>query len=291
MATKTWFGGSGSFLTSSDWAPAGAPAAGDTAIFDAGTLIVSRLSLDGVTLDQGGSAGAPTVLKLDDAILGNAVFSPAPDDVGSVSGGNQTIDVSHIAVLDGTIGVQALVDTITINLKNNSALFNLGTIDFLPGSGGSIDVTGGSGAVLVNAGLIELGAQHNPAITIRPDIIGTGTIELNAPDDLDLTTRAEFGGLVGAGQTIEMNAAPFLLSGASITIDNPREFHATITDFAANDFIDLKNTTVTSDVFSNGVLTLQDAAKPVAQLKFSGSYATSDFVVQQQSNDTVITHV
>ncbi len=290
MATKSWFGGSGNFLTSSDWSPAGAPVAGDTAIFDAGTLDVRLLSLNGVTLDQGGSAGAPTVLKLDDAILGNVVFSPAPADLNSVSGGNQTIDVAHIAVLDGTIGVQALVETITLNLKNNSALFNLGTIDFLPGSGGSIDVTGGSGAVLVNAGLIELGAQHNPAITIGPDIVGTGTIELNAPNDLDLTTRAEFGGLVGAGQTIEMNAAPLLISGASLTIDKPSGFHATIADFAANDFIDLKNTTVTSDVFSNGVLTLHDAAKPVAQLRFSGSYTTSDFVIQQQSNGTVITH-
>jgi hypothetical protein len=70
----------------------------------------------------------------------------------------------------------------------------------------------------------------------------------------------------------------------------PREFFGTIANFTNIDTIDLKGVTVTSDTFSDGVLTLKDGHQTVANLRFAGNYSTSDFVTQVVGGDTLIKH-
>ena len=236
-------------------------------------------------------------LDLDDSILGNVGLTTVPTPTGQLAG-HHTIDVSGYAIFGGTISTNLsgdeFSDATTINIAKNSVLLNISDVVLAPQEGVTLDVNGGQGSLLANDGLIEAESGPDANIKIDTNVIGFGTIELGVGAPAMFSSQsgmAEFTGLVGAGQTFEFSgAAGATASDLTLQIDMAEAFKGTITNFTNTDTIDLKNTTVTSDVFKNGVLTLSDGSHAVAHLRFSGSYSTSDFTTHVAGGDTLITH-
>jgi hypothetical protein len=294
MTVETWFGGIGEYRAASDWSPAGVPVAGDSIVLGTGTLDIKNENLIGIPITMGSYYGA--TIKLHDSILGNIGFTTVPTPTGQIEG-NHTFDISNHAILAGTIstdvsGGTEFADHTTINIDASSQLRNIGNIELTPQEGATLDVTGGAGATLVNDGLIEPESGPDIAIKIGPDVLGFGTMEFGvaAPEPGSLWSgTAEFEGPVAAAQTVEFSGAlGATASDLLLQIDLPAAFAATIANFSRTDTIELKNTTVTSDVFKNGTLTLKDGSHPVANLHFSGNYATSDFTTHVTGGDTLI---
>ena len=294
MTDKNWFGGTGSFTNASDWSPSGVPVAGDTITLGTGVLEVSDRSLFGIPVTMGSYYGA--TLALTDAILGNVGLTTVPTPTGQITG-HHTFDVSDYTVFAGTIstnlsGGQEFSDATTINIGTNGVLLNIGNIELTPQEGETLTVNGAHGALLVNDGLIEAESGPGADVKIGANVAGFGTIELGVGAPMMFSSQsgtAEFGGSVGAAQTFKFSGA----SGATasdllLKIDIASAFAGTIANFTNTDTIQLAGTTVTSDSFSNGVLTLNDGSRPVAHLHFAGSYTTSDFTTQVVSGSTLI---
>ena len=286
MTNRTWFRGTGAFNNAADWSPNGVPVPGDSATILAGTLQVSFQNLTDIPLTVGGNLGTPVVLDLKDTILGRTTLV---NGVTPSATGIHTINVSDIAVVNGPLFVNEIEDSTTINISPHSLLLNNSNITFIQDVGNSLHIAGTDGALLINDGLIEEEGAGSAQLTITPDIIGKGTIVVGS----DNRAATEFGGLVGAGQTFEFSTFKGVgspLAKASLQLDMPKEFQATIADFTSADSIDLKGVSVTSDSFSNGVLTLKAGSSTVAQLHFAGSFTTGDFVTQAVGGDTLVTH-
>jgi len=289
MTDKTWFGGTGSFTDARDWSPTGVPAAGDSITLGTGTLEVKDQNLLDIPLTMGSFYGA--TLDLDDSILGNVGLTSIPAPSGEL-GGEHTINVSGIAVTAGTITTDGDIgDATTINIGNHSSLLNIGTVDITPDFGGTLIINGSHGSLVTNDGLIEVYGGPGATITIGSNVVGFGTIELGvaAQQMFDTPTgTAEFKGSVGAEQTFKFSGDGTTESHVTLQIDMAEAFKATIADFTKTDTIDLRNTTVTSDRFNDGVLILNDGCDPVAHLHFAGSYTTGDFTTQAVGGDTLI---
>ena len=140
-----------------------------------------------------------------------------------------------------------------------------------------------------------MGSYSDATIKIDTAVTGLGTIELGVGTPFISSSNpgtAEFTGTVGSGQTFEFASAA---SGATapnllLQIDMAEAFKGTIAQFGSTDTIELKGTTVTSDHFKDGVLTLQDGCHPVVHLHFAGSYTTSDFATTVVDGNTLITN-
>ncbi len=63
MATFNWFGGYGHFAAARFWDPRGVPGAGDTAVVDAGEVVVAGRQV-GATVLLGGPDSGDTVLQV-----------------------------------------------------------------------------------------------------------------------------------------------------------------------------------------------------------------------------------
>ena len=295
MTDKTWFGGAGSFNTASDWSPTGMPVAGDTITLGTGTLNVKDQNLIDIPITMGSYYGA--TLNLKDSILGNVGLTTVPTPTGQIAG-HHTFDVHGYAVFGGTISTNLsgdeFSDVTTINIAKDSVLLNIGNVLLTPQEGAILTVKGVHGSLLANDGLIEAESGPDASIKIDASVIGFGTIELGVGAPAMFSSQsgsAEFSGSVGAGQTFEFSGAlGATASDLTLQIDMADAFKATIANFTGTDTIDLKNTTVTSHIFKNGVLTLNDGSHPVAHLHFSGSYTTSDFTTQVVGGNTLITH-
>ena len=294
MADKIWFGGNGSFTDASDWSPAGVPAAGDTITLGTGSLEVKDQNLIDIPITMGSYYGA--TLGLDNSILGNVGLTTVPTPTGQIAG-HHTFNVSGDSVFAGTIstnlsGGSEFSDITTINIAPHSHLLNIGDIELTPQEGVSLDINGDCGSKLVNDGLIEAESGPGGNIKISTDVLGFGTIAfgVGAPQaSVTPTGTAEFTSSVGSGQTFEFSGADgATASAALLQIDMADAFKGTITNFTNTDTISLQNTTVTSDSFHNGVLTLDDGSHAVAHLHFAGSYTTSDFTTQVVGGDTLI---
>jgi hypothetical protein len=295
MTEKTWFGGSGSFCDANDWSPTGVPVAGDTITLTAGTLDVKDRNLSDIPLTMGSFSGA--TLDLRNSVLGNVVLTSTPA-LSAETEGNHTIGVSGLSVFAGTVstassGYAEFADATTINIDRDSTLLNIGTVSLGADYGETLDVNGSRKAFLLNDGLIDVeGGRGGAKVTIGTNVGGFGTIEVGVAAPLALGYPAgtvEFAGHVGSGQTFEFSGHEgSTTSYVLLQIDMAEAFKATIKDFTSTDTIELKNTTVTSDRFSDGVLTLSDGCHPVAHLHFSGSYTASDFTTQVVDGDTLI---
>ena len=289
MTDYTWFGGTGSFTDASDWSPTGVPVAGDAITLGKGKLEVTDQNLIDIPVTMGSYYGA--TLDLKDSIIGNIGLTVIPTPTAEIES-HHTFDVSGYAVFAGTISTGGeFADTTTINIDHGSVLWNIGDLAFTPTEGETLNING-SGGTLLNDGLIEAEADPGAYIKIGSNVVGFGTIELGVGAPVTSTVpagKAEFAGDVGAGQTFEFSGA----SGATastllLQIDIASAFKGTIANFGSLDEIELKNTKVTSDSFSGGVLTLSDGSSAVAHLHFSGSYTTSDFATHVSGGDSFI---
>jgi hypothetical protein len=251
---------------------------------------------------MGSFAGA--TLELDDSILGNVLLTSNPANTTETEG-KHTIDVAGLSVFAGTVSVGSsypveFADATTINIDQDSTLLNIGTLAPTADYGETVDIKGGHGSVLLNDGLIEVeGGRGGANVTIGRNVTGFGTIEVGVATPLAVgypSATVQFTGSVASGQTFEFSGheggtASYVL----LQIDIAAAFGATIknfgktdTIFGQTDTIELKNTKVTSDKFSDGVLTLSDGGHQVAHLHFAGSYTTSDFTTQVVGGDTLI---
>jgi hypothetical protein len=297
MADKTWFGGTGAFGTASDWSPSGVPVAGDRITLGTGTLEVSDLNLIDIPMTMGSYYGA--TLDLENSILGDVALVTAPTPTGQIVG-HHTFDISGFSVFAGTIstnpsgfsGGGEFSDDTTINIDRGSTLLNIGNIELTPQEGVVLDINGDCGSKLVNDGLIEAESGPDATVKISTDVLGFGTIAFGVGAPSPHSTQSgtlEFTGRVGTNQTVEFSAAsPAMASDLLLQIDIAHAFKGTIANFTNTDTISLQNTTVTSDHFSHGVLTLDDGSHAVAHLHFAGSYTTSDFTTAVVGGDTLI---
>lgn len=284
MTLRTWFGGTGSFTTAGDWSPAGVPQSGDTALITAGTVDVTRLDISAVSIGLGNfQSGAAAVLDLKAATVGDiGLDTSGPPDAE----GYQTINISQYAIFTGLVAPAfESGGALTINVAAHGVMVSQGTLSVGGPPPGAITIDGGAGAVLDNQGLIE---ATGASIIIDPNVIGTGTVEMASDTPSTINSQVEFGGYVGPEQTVLFSGQAAAPSVELLLLDTPREFLAGIDGFAGSDTIDLANTTVTSDDFANGVLTLRDGHSVVADLHFAGSYTTDDFTITESGGGTLV---
>ena len=116
------------------------------------------------------------------------------------------------------------------------------------------------GTIIV-AGQLDLGA-------VGQDPGMNGVIELGGGATID------FAAGVARGQSLVF-AGP----DASLAIDRPRAFHATISGLAAGDTIDLVGHAANGLAVTAGVLKVTDNGKVVADLRLFGSYTAADFTL------------
>jgi hypothetical protein len=195
------------------WSPSGSPAPGDTLTIGdgkTGYYAFSDLSGDQLYL-TGSNQNAPPTLDLFggthlEVTPNTALQTGAPYATINVLAGTNYLDLSLRNVLPGAGGV----GNTTINIARGAVfagrITEVGRYEHFimngPGSFDNVSTT--------------IGFRGFDAI-INANIIGRGTISFIGDDG------AEFGGSVGAGQSILLTGGP-----ASLTVDKTHQFHASV---------------------------------------------------------------
>ena len=244
------------------------------------TLLGSLVTFSSEYQDFVGLSGPGTLTTMGSAIL--------PDyGTFTLSGGIDWINAGTFD-LDGTIKLNLIShDSVRIvngagadfmlsggNILQNSNTYskdifdNAGTIMQASGRGSEIAM------IVENIGVIDVTSGE---LAFLGKIAGKGMLELGATGTLSLVAAA-------SGQVVD-----FMAGTGLVELIHPQEFAGTLTDFGANDVIDLIDTnsqTETGYSFADGVLTIMNDTKTVASLHFAGSYDTADFAVQSIGHDS-----
>lgn len=214
MASFAWNGGSGDYLDPTQWTPAGVPLydGSDTlATITAGSVSVSGIEPNGITLVLGGpivESQLGPVLTLADAALGPEMT------LNAISYG--TLDVESYNTSYGTIAIGSPDGSVYSSLDLSSRTFGQLNQEGTLTVGTAAELTTDRNTFLNNDRLIEFAGGRG---IMSGDIIGTGTIDLAAPN----STLSLYGG-VGPGQTIRLHQGAVNASYAP-------SFHATISGF------------------------------------------------------------
>ncbi len=152
--TFTWFGGTGSGQTASNWSPSGPPGSGDTVVVNSGTVQLTNVALSGNTIDL--NAGTLE-------FIANTTSAVSSFDTASVvlagASANAAIDFLGAAANAGTIA--AVGNTVTLAIAASGTipgtLTNTGLVEV--SNGATLDIVGqfsdaNGGAVLVNGGTV-----------------------------------------------------------------------------------------------------------------------------------------
>jgi hypothetical protein len=254
MATLTWTGGgNNSVYNASDWSPNATPQPGDSLYFLNGTANMRGGDLAGDTLNMG---------------FYNQVTPPQP------ASANPVLNVSHGARLN--IAVSSTFGTpnsSTINVTGRNTLNISGdtSTHFGPTTlqinlhhaalDGSLHifnehvVVGGSGRLVNEDVSISIGT-----LTINADMTGTGRTSL-------AFAQVEIGGSVSSGQSFS-----FAGTHGTLTIDDPRHFHGSISGPADSSATDnevlLQGVHADSYSLMNDMLMLYRSNKVVERLQF-----------------------
>jgi hypothetical protein len=270
-----WIAATGDFTDAADWSPAGVPQAGETALINQGTCTIANLNVSAVYLVVGilplASAGGEIVL--DNAIAGNlSLYAPTPQ--APASGTVEVVGHSTITsggVLGGTENV------LTFKLANHAILSSLGTYEVYGSD--TIDVSGGRGSRFINDGTLT---ANGGSFDIGANIGGHGTTDiLLNPGFPPSISEVEFGGSVGRGQTVNLDAGV-------LKLDKPAEFHGSIDGFNAASTIEIAGT-ITSERYVGDVLNLFDGKMLEAQLTLPGSFTSASFDIAHSGPDSLIT--
>jgi hypothetical protein len=273
----TWFGGTGRFDNPHDWSPPGVPQSGETAIINTGTVVFRNERVSGVSFTLHGISQADQpVLKLRNVDL-QSYISLSGQISPPVSAFYGELLVSGLVDSSGNISLGSgrgpgAGGNLTVDIKPNSVFVNTGTITL---DLASFTVTGAKhNAVFVNDGtVVDFGLR----VRIDTPVIGTGTFQ--QPPTI-FSTDFTFGDSVGSGITVDLHS---LGQPSVITIDKPMKFLAAIQGFGEGlpNSIDLPNTAVTSESFSDNHLKLFDQDRLVADLNIIGDFTTNQFVLRQ----------
>lgn len=282
--TYTWFGGSGLASDPSNWSPGGPPGPGDTAIVNAGTVLLSEgqlnsntLLLNHATFDLTNLTGTVANSSFDGdstLVAGTAEFA--------VAGGflnNGTIETSGTAGSTTTIAIEGTADAGA----------------FVPGifiNQGEIDVTPGDTLVIAIGATSEL---LNPSV-IQVD---GGYLDIEAGSSAAAGGYAPVAGVivVTGGGTVETNASygtsvagfiPYYAfgdatAGNTVKVDDLNAFSGRFLAFGANDTIDLGASLSVGSLAYNsqsGLLYLENGGSIVDTLVFaSGNFSTGTFAL------------
>lgn len=322
--TKTWNGGrdtpdtpgnfvTGDFFDVNNWhyADGGADtppqfAPGDTGVINSGTAIVTGATVEGVNVilqtgDRSPDSASPATLKLRDAVLdtGTTVDKPGSSSFGY-------IEVQGIAVNQGAVVLDSPSGPGELRIKiDPSSLFaNTGTISATAGSSSfgvsDLYIQGSAHSLFLNDGDVGLGGAYaHVSVPVR----GNGTFTITSPGSNTSPNRLEFSRAVGAGQTIVLadttDAGSPAVTAATLLLDKPMRFAATISGFNAPDRIELPNMSLSGEYYTptgatTGDLVLLNGSDVVADLhlatgpSIAANYATEDFAVSNNGGSTFI---
>jgi hypothetical protein len=206
-------------------------------------------------------------------------------NAGTVSGGE-----FGISLTDATLSNTGLV---TGRGGNYDVYGLMGMYEYRAGGfasnavGGIIDDATGArvaGGVLVNAGNIIGDNNFGGIENSRGLVVSGGTVTNAATGTISGAYGAELerGTLTDAGiiaSTIGGTAIAFGSFAATLVLDKGNAIDGAISGFIAGDVIDFAGTSITSKIFSGGILTLTNGGAIVETLSFTGSLATGDFTL------------
>ncbi len=309
MATFNWFGGYGHFAAARFWDPRGVPGAGDTAVVDAGEVVVAGRQVGATVLLGGPDSEGQPVLDLRNASLAglsmpNALPPPSyetvtsPTQYGTVNvhghGSIGSLEIGNFSNTSrGPVGVGhgplTAPDVLTVNLGGRATL----DARFDVKDGSTLTVNGGDRSSL-DAGdsMIEGGA-----VVINAPLNGQGTILMvNGLGDLSGFGHAgslELGGPVGTGETIGIKVG-------NVVIDRPMEFAGTLdfqpdvgsfkSYYTATQGLLLKGLTASSYAFDNAAhtLTLFNGDAVLDTIRFSQGTTSDSFHMGQFASIDVL---
>jgi hypothetical protein len=171
---------------------------------------------------------------------------------------------------------------------NYDAYGNVGLYEYRAGgfasnaASGTIEGATGvhiAGGVLVNAGHI-IGANNfanSRGLVMTGGVVtntATGTISGNYGVKLTQGTLIDAGLITATGAAIAFGTL-----AATLVLDKSNVIDGAISGFIAGDVIDFAGTTIKSETFSGGILTLKDGSTVVEKLSFTGALTTEDFTL------------
>jgi hypothetical protein len=237
------------------------------------------------------------VLSLSNTTLGdlNIVDASTPVPTWAYA----EIDVAGHVAFNGTIASTALGEDLTVRLAPHSTLTNIGFIRTDgPDLGGRVQFVGGNGSTLINNILID--PVHSGVAKVDVDVKGNGGqwgIALGGAHYNDAgSSTLEFGKSVSNGQSVLFSGEATAVTPETLRLDRPGDFHAMISDFGANDTIDLHGASVNAGrllhhgQFDNvwSELQLFAGKHEVADLKLWGYYDPGQFDVARSGGASLI---
>lgn len=309
MTTFNWSDGHGNYMAARLWDPRGVPGAGDTAVVDAGEVVVAGRQVGATVLLGGSDSGGQPVLDLRNASLAglsmpNALPPPSyeivtsPTQYGTVNvrghGSIGSLQIGNFSSTSrGPVGVGhgplTAPDVLTVNLKGWATL----DARFDVKDGSTLTVNGGEWSSFeAGDSVIEGGA-----VVVNAPLNGHGTILMvNGLGDLSGFGHAgslELRGPVGTGETIGIKVG-------NVAIDRPMEF-AGILDFqpdigsfksyyTATQGVLLKGLTASSYAFDNAAhaLTLFNGDAVLDTIRFSQGTTSDSFHMGQFASIDVL---
>ncbi len=263
-------------------------------VLNEGTISISTSDADVSVFSENAQLRNPGLISIG---TGGRLFFRAQFNSETTAMTSQgTIDIASGGVLqlDGSDAPLAFTSTGSLTVDGtlfdggNASLAHLdgtGTLDVESGSSLAFANMGGAaiGTTLINEGNVSMdsgGLQFlaavandgtiidSAAMLFQRQLAGTGTLTLAAG-----ATARLFDGAAKT-QIVDLTG-----SGAALQLDNPLKFLGTIAGFGGNAEIDLRATAADSLNYSSGTLTASDGASTIADLKFAGSYTTSNFAL------------
>lgn len=287
LILQTWFGGTGNFQDPGNWSPPGPPETTNTLIINAGTAVARDITITNPLIRLGSPTTTPT-LVLDDATLASTntiaeqstTFVPGEPPLNAeIQAVGKVYDDGTLVVGATTIPIIAFPAHMTVDLAQRT-VFELGSgASWFSQFGSTLDVNAPDhGARFVNDGDIQaLGGT----VVMDVAVSGHGTFDVRVDETKFETGILEFKDRVGAGQTVR-------LSDGLLKLDDPKGFHAAITNFSFPSTIELAQTTVTSASFANNVLTLFNGQHVEDKLDIVGNFTTDDFVITNSGGNAFV---
>ena len=289
MAYVKWVGGTHRLTDLGVWTPA-APANGDVGSVTSGHVGAVNATVGNYEINLLGTATSTTFDGLGTTIGGQVgSFQNFDPTLPNTSNNNGTVALTGANINNGFLGAsgnylsnsfpgsQIVIGDVTSpdgTVIEQGILTNNGTIGFSEGGHSSIS-SPFSDAVIINSGTLSLGTPMAVGVAVE----GTGTITASA-SARDNYTNPYTLAAVSAGQTLQLHGV--------LTLSDPLNFRAKITGFA-NSYLDSIGFAkpVTSALFLNGVLYLQNGSTLVAALTFPNVSAT-DIIVTSGSSSTLV---
>jgi hypothetical protein len=291
---------SGKWEDPSSWLGGEAPTVGDTAVVGHGVFFNSTVELSFLTI-----AGQSIDVVAANQLSFTATTLDANSSLNNSDTDGLTLSFAMYNVFDGPVLLSGPTDMYLIpgvtSLLVNKATMTVAAPTVVMGEG-----------VLVNSGTINIGKPgdagavvsfHVPSFAVQTQNDGLITVTGAAGAPVSNTT-ATFENVIGFGTFQASNAEVTFLGSvaagrfeftdakAVLQLNNAGlDFDATIAGYQLGNRIDLGSTAVDSVAFVSdpgdlsGTLQLFDGGSLVNELKFEGTYTTSDFVLSDIGGD------